>query len=129
MVSTGTDAVTASGSTAEVPPPGAGLNTTTLNVPAPDTSSALSVVVSSVALTSRVARTPPETWMMEPALKPVPVTRTSRLSCPASADDGVIAVTTGAGLVTGSVLAGEAPPPGPGLLTITRTSRPAGKIG
>src|SRR5262245_55415112 len=104
---------------ADVPPPGAGLTTVTLAVPADATSVAGIVAVNCVALTKIVVRVLPFHRTLEPLTKPVPLTVNVKPALPAMVAFGEIDVIAGAGLLIVNVAAGDDPPPGAGLLTTT----------
>ena len=82
----------------EVPPPGAGLKTVTLAVPAVAMSAARIDAVSCVALTYVVVRFVPFHLTTELEMKFVPFTVTVKPAPPAVADEGLRLVVVGKGL-------------------------------
>src|SRR3989344_623623 len=104
----------------EVPPPGVGLNTVTLNVPALARSVAGIVAVSLVAETYVVVLFDPAHLTIEVGMNLAPLTVNVKPAGPAIFDDGEIVWIIGTGFpVTVKVLALEVPPPGVGLNTVT----------
>ena len=108
----------------EVPPPGAGLNTVTWDVPAAAISAAGIAAVSWVALTTVVVRLAPFQRTVEPTTKFEPLTVRLKPAPPVVALAGASAVKPGTGLVDGAppmvnVCAAEVPPPGVGENTLT----------
>ena len=101
------------------PPPGDGLATVTLTVPAPD-STVAGIVAESTPLVSTVVSGTPATLIADVARKPVPFT-VIVADVPATGVVGLttIDVITGDGLSTTRLVARLAPPPGAGLVTIT----------
>ena len=105
---------------ADVPPPGGGFVTVTLAVPALAMSDALIVAVSLVALANVVVRGEPFQFTTEEETKLVPLTVSVKLAPPCVALDGESFVIVGAGLLMVKVFAEDVPPPGAGLLTVTK---------
>ena len=89
----------------EVPPPGAGLNTVTVAVPAVTMSAAVIAAVSCVEDTYAVVRLDPFHRTREPLTKLLPLTVSVKAAPPAVADEGLRLVVTGTGLVVVSVVA------------------------
>jgi len=104
---------------AEVPPPGVGFTTVTLNVPALAMSVALIVAVSFVELTKTVVRADPAQSTVDVFTKLVPVTVSVNPAAPAVALLGDRDVIAGLGLFTVKFTAFETPPPGAGLVAVT----------
>src|SRR5882672_8107419 len=117
-VSTGAGPFTVSVWLPDVPPPGAGVNTVMLSVPACARSLASTVAVSDVLLPYVVARAVPFTCTTELAAKPLPVAVSTTLPLPAATVAGVMDVSTGADAVTVSVWGPDVPPPGAGVNTV-----------
>ena len=108
----------------DVPPPGAGLNTVTLAVPAAAMSLAGIDAVNCAALTKVVARSDPFHRTAESATKFVPITVNVKAEPPAVAEDGFKLLVAGTGLdATGALMVNvtalDVPPPGAGLKTVT----------
>ena len=106
----------------EVPPPGVGLKTVTLAVPAEAMSAARIEAVTWVALTYVVVRFVPFHLTTELEMKLVPLTVSVKAGPPAVADEGLRLVVVGTGLsgtLIVKVWALEVPPPGVGLKTVT----------
>ena len=103
----------------EVPPPGVGLITVTLALPAVAMSEARMAAVSCVALTKVVVFALPLNWTTDVETKFVPLTVRVNAAPPAVAPVGDSEVIAGAGLLTVNVAAAEVPPPGAGLVTVT----------
>ena len=107
----------------EVPPPGVGLKTVTLAVPAVAMSVARIAAVSWVVLTNVVVRSVPFHLTTELEIKFVPLTVRVKAVPPAVADVGLRLVVVGTGL-SGTLIVKvwelEVPPPGVGLKTVTR---------
>jgi hypothetical protein len=106
----------------EVPPPGVGLTTVTLAVPADAMSVAGIAAVSCEAETYVVVRANPFHRTDELEIKPVPVTVRVKAGPPAVAELGERVVMVGTGLLAAlmvKVLAVDVPPPGVGLKTVT----------
>lgn len=82
-----------------VPPPGAGLLTVTLAVPAAKTSAAVIAAVNCVALTNVVVRAPPFHCTIEVLLKFAPLTVSGNAALPAIAAVGLRLVKVGTGLL------------------------------
>jgi len=102
-----------------VPPPGVGLKTVTLAVPAVAMSDAGTVAVRVVLLTNLVVSLVPFHSMLELDTKLVPVAVSVNEDPPWVAELGEIEVRVGAGLSTVKVSEEEVPPPGVGLVTVT----------
>ena len=106
----------------EVPPPGAGLKTVTLAVPAVAMSAARIEAVSWVEEPYVVVRFVPFHLTTEPEMKLVPFTVRVKPAPPAVADVGLRLVVVGTGL-SGTLIVKvwelEVPPPGVGLKTVT----------
>src|SRR6266404_29508 len=119
-VSVGAGLFTVNVCAAEVPPPGAGVRTVTLAVPAAAMSAAVIAAVSWMVLTKVVGRAAPfHCTVVEPFTNPVPLTVSVKAAPPTVALVGTSAVIVGMGLLTGNVSAAEAPPPGVGVNTVT----------
>jgi len=105
----------------ERPPPGAGLLTLTVALPAAATFAAATAAVSLVALTYVVGSDVPFHLTADAASKALPLTVKVNPALPAVALAGAIALTAGSGLtlVIEKVWSPEDPPPGAGLLTVT----------
>jgi hypothetical protein len=106
----------------EVPPPGVGLNTVTVAVPADAMSAAVIAAVSWVAETYVVVRFEPFHWTTEPLMKLLPFTVSVKAGPPAVAEAGLRPVVVGTGLLAALIVkvwAFEVPPPGVGLNTVT----------
>lgn len=103
----------------DVPPPGAGLLTVTLDVPVVAMSVAGICAVSCVALTNAVVRALPFHCTVEPATKPLPFTVKVNAAPPAVAPVGFKLLIVGEGLLIVKVAAGDDPPPGAGFITTT----------
>ncbi len=91
---------------ADVPPPGAGLNTVTAALPAVVRSLAGIVAVREVALTNTVDRAAPFHCTTEPVIKLEPVTVSVKPGLTAAAELGLRAVTAGTGLIGTTTLIG-----------------------
>src|SRR2546430_9843918 len=85
---------------AEVPPPGAGLTTVTLAMPAAAMSAARIVAVSCVGETNVVARAAPFQFTVEVLTKLLPLTVKVAAGPPAVSADGLILPGTGTRLFT-----------------------------
>src|SRR3989454_551024 len=103
---------------AEVPPPGAGVNTVTCGVPAVAMSAAVIVAVSWVALTKVVVRAAPFHCTPEPLMNPLPFTVSVKSAPPKSALAGDSEEIIGPALLIESVCAAEVPPPGVDVITV-----------
>src|ERR1043166_9075869 len=121
MVGTGLGALTVNVDPAEVPPPGAGLNTVTWAVPALAISVVEIAADTFVALTKVVVRAAPFQFTTDPFTKPLPLTDRVKAAVPAVALDGdrLLMAGTGLGALTVNVDPAEVPPPGAGLNTVT----------
>ena len=87
-----------------MPPPGDGLTTVTLSVPAAEMSDAFIAAVSCDALTNVVIRGCPFHSTVEtPPTKPLPLTVSVKAAPPTSWLGGLKEVIAGAGLLTGSM--------------------------
>ena len=106
------------GEVGDVPPPGAGLATVTLTVPAVAVSAAVIEAFTCVALTKVVVFAVPLKFSTDDALKFVPVT-VSVTEAPFVALAGESEVIVGTGLFTLNTVFPLVPPPGAGLLTET----------
>ena len=107
---------------AEVPPPGGCILTAVRErLPVADTSAAVRVTFTWVALLKVVVRAPPFTSITVEAMKPVPVTAITGEDAPTSSVAGLTAVIAGAGFEarTATVAAVEVPPPGAGFTAVT----------
>src|SRR5260370_389179 len=96
LVSEGGGLLTTSESTAEAPPPGAGVTTVMQREPALARSPAVSVAVNWVLLTKAVLRLAPLTWTTDVSAKLVPVAVRVSGPLPAIALEGEIPVKVGA---------------------------------
>jgi hypothetical protein len=103
----------------DVPPPGAGLKTVTLAVPAVATSLAGMAASSRVLETKVVRRSLPFQRTTEPLTKFVPVMVRVNPPLPATAVDGLMLLIVGNGLVMVKVAMLDVPPLGAGLKTVT----------
>jgi hypothetical protein len=103
----------------EVPPPGAGVETVTVAVPAGATSAAVTAACKLVLETKVVVRGLPFHWTVEEEMKLLPVTVSVNAAPPAAAELGFSDVATGIGLPTVNVSGLEVPPPGAGVVTVT----------
>src|SRR5438309_7585428 len=106
----------------DVPPPGAGVNTVTVAVPATAMSAGVIAAVSWVAETRVVARFAPFQRTTELPTKLVPVTVNVNPGPPAGAEAGFSPVVVGTGLLPAvmvNVCALDVPPPGAGVNTVT----------
>lgn len=110
--------VTVNTAAVEVPPPGVGLVTVTLNVPEPVRSEAGITAVSWLAETYDVALALPLKLTTEPGMKLFPLMVSEMAELPAGIDAGEREVITGTTLPTVKVTAFEVPPPVVGLLTV-----------
>lgn len=102
-----------------LPPPGAGLFTVTLAVPAAAMSLAGIAAVNCVALTKVVVRRFPFHQTVDALTNPLPLTVSVNAAPPAVVELGFKLVSVGKGLLMVKVAAVEVPPPGVGLLTVT----------
>src|SRR5262245_58617353 len=102
---------------ADVPPPGAGLETDTWMLPTAATSPAVTGVSSLVLLTKMVPRDDPPKRACEPATKFVPLIVKVKAALPAFTFDGAREVSVGAALEMGRSREFEVPPPGGGVTT------------
>src|SRR5579872_7114180 len=106
---------------ADVPPPGAGLETVTCAVPAAAISAAVMAACNWVAPIKVVVRAAPFQLTTELLMKPVPFTVKVKAAAPAVAPVGAREVIEGTGLaalMTKPAFA-DVPPPGAGLETVT----------
>jgi hypothetical protein len=105
---------------ADVPPPGAGVLTVMVCVPADPRSAAVSTAVSEVAETYVVVRAEPSTRTTELAVKFVPVAVSTKVSFPTATEVGETLVNVGAGggAIMVNVTLDDVPPPGVGLNTV-----------
>ena len=112
---------------ADVPPPGAGVTTVTLAVPAAAKSVAVILAASWVLLLNVVLRGCPFHCTEEVAMKFDPFRVNVKAALPGAALEGVIELNTGTSLliaaptVNGTGL--DTPPAGAGLITVIGTSR------
>jgi len=105
-----------------VPPPGAGVNTVTVAVPAVTMSADVIAAVSCVDDTYVVVRLAPFHCTTEPLTKLLPLTVSVKAAPPAVAEEGLRLVVTGTGLVAALIVKVwllEVPPPGAGVNTVT----------
>src|SRR5499427_1100052 len=120
MLGVGFRSATVSGRAADVPPPGAGVNTVMLGVPAAAISLAGMAAVSCVDETNVVVRPAPLTCTIEPFVKLEPVAVRVKAAPPADAAAGLMLDRTGAGV--GAVMvkarALEVPTPDPAVDTL-----------
>jgi hypothetical protein len=119
VVIVGTGLFTVNAELPDVPPPGAGLVTVTLNVPAAAMSAAVMDAVTCVEFTNAVVLAPPLKFTTAPLTNPVPFTVSVNADPPAVALEGASDVMAGGGLVTAKFVDPEEPPPGAGLVTTT----------
>ena len=105
----------------DVPPPGVGLVTVTLKVPAVAMSPAVIAAVTCVALTKVVVLAAPLKFTTELETKLVPFTVSVNAALPLVAFEGESVVIAGTGLFTANGEAVDVPPPGAGLVTVTLT--------
>jgi hypothetical protein len=98
---------------ADVPPPGEGLTTVTLALPAAAMSAAVIAAVSCVAETKVVGRPEPLHCTVEFEMKLVPFTVKVKAAPPAVTDDGESEPMDGSGLDGGAELDPDDPPPQP----------------
>jgi hypothetical protein len=103
----------------EVPPPGVGLNTVTVVVPAVAIFAAGTTAVKLVAETYVVVKLDAPHLTTDCELKLVPVTVNVNCAPPAAAVLGLNVVAVGAGLFIVNVNPDDVPPPGVGLNTVT----------
>ena len=103
----------------DVPPPGAGLNTVTLDVPTLPMSAAVTCAASCVPPTNVVKRSLPFHRTTEPSTKPVPLMESVNATSPFVLLVGEMAVIVGRGISTARLSEFEMPPPGAGLTTVT----------
>lgn len=96
---------TASEEGADVPPPGVEFTAVSERLPAADTSTAMSVTLTSVALEKLVVRALPLMLMTVLGMNPVPVTASARDAAPSVSADGDRDVIAGTGLVTSRLIA------------------------
>jgi hypothetical protein len=118
-VMVGTGLFTANGELADVPPPGAGFVTVTLNEPAVAMSAPAIDAVSFVALTKVVVLAVPLKFTTEEATKLVPFTVRVKAAPPTDALVGESEVMVGTGLLTANGELPDVPPPGAGFVTVT----------
>jgi hypothetical protein len=103
----------------EFPPPGAGLKTLICAVPAEARLATGTVAVSWVELLKLVIREAPFHCTADAEMKFIPLTIKENGSWPATAEVGLIDVTTGVGFWTLKDTAFDVPPPGVGVMTTT----------
>jgi hypothetical protein len=118
-VMVGTGLLTANGEAPDVPPPGAGFVTVTLNVPAVAISATVIAAVNCVALTKVVVVAVPLKVTTEEELKFAPFTVKVNADPPARANVGESELIAGNGLLTVNEELADVPPPGAGLVTVT----------
>src|SRR5215470_20239091 len=120
MLGVGFTGATVSGRAADVPPPGAGVNTVMLGVPAAAISLAGMAAVSCVDETNVVVRPAPLTCTIELFVKLEPVAVRVKGTPPADAAVGLMLDRTGAGVAAVIVKARalDVPPPDPGVDTL-----------
>src|SRR5450432_67557 len=121
VVAVGTGLLMLKVSGPELPPPGAGLDTVTVAVPAVAMSAAGTVAVTLVLLTNVVVRLPPFHFTTLPCTKLVPFTVRVNDAPPAVALLGESEVAVGTGLLMMKFFECEVPPPGAGFITVTST--------
>ena len=103
-----------------VPPPGVGLKTVTIAVPAVLRSLLRIAALNCVELTKVVARAVPFHCTCEVGMNPLPVTDKLSAVAPMAAEEGRIELTEGAGLAAiVKAMPVDVPPPGEGLITVT----------
>ena len=105
----------------ETPPPGVGVETVNIAVPAVAMSAAVIAACKLVLETKVVERALPFHWTAEEETKLVPVTVNVNPALPATAELGLREETEGTGLLIANVSAPEMPPPGVGVETVTVT--------
>jgi hypothetical protein len=103
----------------DVPPPGVGFTTVTLEVPTVVTSAAVIIAVSVELETKVVARDEPFHSTTEPDTKFVPLTVRVKSELPAEVEVGFSESLVGTGLLIVNVSTFEVPPPGVGFTTVT----------
>ena len=118
------EALTVKARPADVPPPGEGLKTVTVALPAAAISDAGMAAASVVLLTKEVVRAFPPQRTTELLMKLEPFSVSVNADPPTVAELGAIPDRTGAGLGGGGEIivkacAAEVPPPGAGLKTVT----------
>ena len=118
LVVVGTGLLTVKAWALDVPPPGVGLKTVILNVPAVVRSLAGMVAVSWVADTYVVVLEEPSNFTTEDETKLVPLTVIVNSASPTVLKVGDIDAVVGTGLFTVNVCALDVPPPGVGLKTV-----------
>ena len=119
-----TVAVTANVCALEVPPPGVGFTTVTLEVPTAATSAARIVAVSVELETKVVTSAEPFQSTTEPDTKSVPLTVRTKSELPAGVELGLSNVVVGAGFKIVKVCAFDVPPPGSGFTTVIEATPP-----
>lgn len=102
----------------DMPPPGVGFVTVTVEVPAVARSAVATVMLSVVEFTNAVMRAPPFQFAVAPETKYCPVTVTVVVASPINASFGESDVTTGTRLRTTKLCPLDVPPPGVGLNTV-----------
>jgi len=120
MLGVGLTLATVSGRAPDVPPPGAGVDTVMLGIPATAISLAGMAAVSCVDETNVVVRPAPLTWTIELFVKLEPVAVRVKAAPPADAAVGLMLDRTGAGVGAAMVKAREleVPPLEPGVDTL-----------
>ena len=101
----------------EVPPAGAGFETSIFAVPAVAISAASTEIVTCVLLTSVYCRSPPFSLTMELLTKPLPLMVKMKVGPPAITMAGFKLVNAGTGFPTVKLSSAEVPPPGVGVKT------------
>ena len=101
------------------PPPGNGLKTATLNVPANAISEASNCTLSCEVEIIVVVRSVPLILTLESGRKLLPLTSTVVFAAPAMTADGFKVIAPGAGLLMAKFAVPEMPPPGIGLKTLS----------
>src|SRR3990172_911459 len=122
LLSVGTGLFTMKLTALEAPPPGAGLMTTIVKVPAAAMSAAEISAVNCEPLMKLVLRLLPLNCTTEPLTKLLPLTVSVNAASPTTALAVERLLMVGAGLLTVKLKALELPPPGAGLITVTGTT-------
>lgn len=108
----------------DVPPPGAGLTTVIESVPPTAMSEAGTVTLMDVLEAKVVVNGTPLKYMVDEALKFVPMTVRMKDDPPAVTEAGLIDEVVGTGLLTVRVWALDVPPPGVGFTTVMEAVPP-----
>jgi hypothetical protein len=127
LVIVGVGLLTENDSAPDKPPPGAGLNTVTLAVPAVAMSAAVIDAVSTLELVYIVARFEPFQRTSASLTKLAPFTVRVKAEQPAVAELGLRLVIVGVGLLTVNDSTPDKPPPGVGLNTVTLAVPPVAR--